>query len=82
MVGPNSLNHAGDPVFDQLYAELQSGPTLEARRATFAKMQERLYEQVKMLKLGDLTKVMAARSTVKGFIPYRIPRMWNVWIEG
>jgi peptide/nickel transport system substrate-binding protein len=35
-----------------------------------------------MLKLGDLTKVQAARANVKGFIPYRIPRLWNVWFEG
>jgi peptide/nickel transport system substrate-binding protein len=34
-----------------------------------------------MLKMGDLTKVMAARSNVKGFIPFRIPRLWNVWLE-
>jgi peptide/nickel transport system substrate-binding protein len=82
MVGANSLNHAPDPVFDKLYAEMQTGATLDARRATFAKAQERLYEQVKMLKMGDLTKVQAARSNVKGFIPYRIPRLWNVWLEG
>lgn len=82
MVGANSLNHAPDPVFDRLYSEMQTGATLEARKATFAKAQERLYEQVKMLKMGDLTKVQAARSTMKGFIPYRIPRLWNVWIEG
>jgi peptide/nickel transport system substrate-binding protein len=82
MVGANSLNHAPDPVFDKLYADMLSGATLEERKATFAKAQERLYEQVKMLKMGDLTKVQAARSNVKGFIPYRIPRLWNVWFEG
>jgi hypothetical protein len=35
-----------------------------------------------MLKIGDLTKVQAARSSVRGFVPFRIPRLWNVWIEG
>ena len=57
------------------------GRTTSHRKATFAKLQERIYEDVKMLKMGDLTKVMAARSNVKGFIPYRIPRLWNVWLE-
>jgi peptide/nickel transport system substrate-binding protein len=82
LVGQNSLNYAPDPVFDALYDEMLTGPTLDARRATFAKAQERLYEQVKMLKMGDLTKVQAARANVKGFIPYRIPRLWNVWLDG
>jgi peptide/nickel transport system substrate-binding protein len=81
MVGQNSLNHRPDPVFDKLYEEMQTGATLDARKASFAKLQERLYEQVKMLKMGDLTKVQAARANVKGFIPYRIPRLWNVWME-
>jgi len=26
--------------------------------------------------------VQAARANVKGFRPYRIPRFWNVWLEG
>ena len=82
MVGDNNLNHARDPVFDRLYDEMLVGATLDARRASFAQAQERLYEQVKMLKMGDLTKVQAARANVKGFIPYRIPRLWNVWLDG
>jgi len=31
--------------------------------------------------LGSLTKVQAVRSNVKGYVPYRIPRMSNVWFE-
>jgi peptide/nickel transport system substrate-binding protein len=81
LVGPNTLSQVQDPTFDKLYEEMQTGKTLDARKATFAKLQERIYEDVKMLKMGDLTKVMAARSNVKGFIPYRIPRLWNVWLE-
>ncbi len=81
LVGPNTLSQVSDPTFDKLYEEMQTGATLDARKATFAKLQERIYSEVKMLKMGDLTKVMAARSNVKGFIPFRIPRLWNVWLE-
>lgn len=81
MNGPTKLTHAPDPVFDGLYAEMLKGETLEARKATFAKAQERIYDQVMMMKFGDLTKVMGARSNLKGFTPYRIPRLWNVWFE-
>jgi peptide/nickel transport system substrate-binding protein len=79
--GKDSLTHVPDPIFDGLYNEMLTGATLEARKATFAKAQERIYEDVKIVKFGDLTKVMAARANVKGFTPYRIPRLWNVWLE-
>ena len=32
-------------------------------------------------KFGDLVRKQAARANVKGFKPYLIPRLWNVWIE-
>jgi peptide/nickel transport system substrate-binding protein len=37
---------------------------------------------VHFLKFGDLVRKQAARANVKGFVPYRIPRVWNVWLEG
>ena len=55
--------------------------TFEARKATFAKFQERVYDNVLFLKFGDLTRKQASLSTVKGFVPYRIPRLWNVRVE-
>jgi len=61
--------------------DLLNKPTIEERKAAFAKAQERIYEQVHAIKFGDLTKVQAARSNVKGFKPHRIPRMWGVWFE-
>ncbi len=71
-----------DPTLDKLFAELVSGATVEERKATFGKFQERVYDQVLFLKFGDLIRKQAARSNVKGFVPYRIPRLWNVWMEG
>jgi peptide/nickel transport system substrate-binding protein len=32
--------------------------------------------------MGDISKVQGTRSNVKGFTPFRIPRLWNVWLEG
>ena len=54
-------------------------PTAEARQAAFARMQKRTLEQAYVLPFGSLTKVQAVRSNVKGFKPFRIPRMANVW---
>ena len=81
VVSPQKNQITADPVIDGLYAELISGTTPEARKATFAKFQERVYDQVLFLKFGDLTRKQASGSKVKGFVPYRIPRMWNVRIE-
>jgi peptide/nickel transport system substrate-binding protein len=82
MVGDSVVNHRRDEVLTAIYAEMLAGTTLEARKASFAKAQARIFDQVSMLKIGDLTKVQAARSSVRGFVPFRIPRLWNVWIEG
>jgi peptide/nickel transport system substrate-binding protein len=82
LIPPTALQHTpGDPVFQQAYEDMLNKPTLEERKAAFARAQARLYEQVHAIKFGDLTKVQAARSQVKGFKPYRIPRLWGVWFE-
>jgi peptide/nickel transport system substrate-binding protein len=82
VVTPQLNQVVPDPVLDKLFAEMVSGETFDARKATFAKFQERVYDQVHFLKFGDLIRKQAARANVKGFQPYRIPRMWNVWVEG
>ena len=71
-----------DPQLDALYEELISGTTVEARQETFAKIQTRLYEFFGVVKLGNIGLMQASRSSVKGFKPFRFPRMYNVWFEG
>ena len=61
--------------------DMNSLPTMQGRKDAFAKMQKYALEQVYALPLGSLTKVQAVRSNVKGYVPYRIPRMSNVWFE-
>lgn len=81
VVSPQKNQITADPVIDELYGQLITGTTFEARKATFAKFQERVYDNVLFLKFGDLTRKQASLSTVKGFVPYRIPRLWNVRVE-
>lgn len=71
-----------DAELDALYEELISGPTVEARKATFAKIQERLYEFFGIIKIGDAGLMQAARSDLKGFEPFRFTRMYDTWREG
>lgn len=82
VVSPQKNQFVADETLDKLFAELVAGATIEERKATFGKFQDRVYEQVLFLKFGDLVRKQAARANVKGFVPYRIPRMWNVWVEG
>lgn len=81
VVSPQNNQFVPDPTLDKLFAELVSGATFEERKATFGKFQERVYDQVLFLKFGDLIRKQAALANVKGFVPYRIPRLWNVWVE-
>ena len=70
-----------DPVLDELQQELVTGKTVEDRQATFKKIQTRMYEIFTVVKVGDTGLMQAARAQVKGFKPFRFPRMYNVWLE-
>jgi peptide/nickel transport system substrate-binding protein len=52
-----------------------------ARQAAFARMQRLVLERAYAYPFGALTKVQASRANVKGFVPFRIPRFSNVWME-
>ena len=76
---PHFVEH--DEELEALYQELVTGATPEARKETFAKIQERLYEFFGIIKLGDAGLMQAARSSVKGFETFRFPRVHDVWLE-
>ena len=42
-------------------------------------MQGALLEKAYVFAFGSLTKVQAVRANVEGYVPFRIPRMSNVW---
>ncbi|MBP0438380.1 ABC transporter substrate-binding protein [Tianweitania sediminis] len=73
---------ANDPELDKLYQELISTDSVEGRKAVFAKIQERLYQFVGIIKLGETGLMQASRANVQGFKPFRFPRMYDVWLEG
>jgi peptide/nickel transport system substrate-binding protein len=79
--GDKNFQKRQDPVLDSLFAQLADGPTLVARREAFRKMQERVYDQVYAIRLGDEGYIQASRSWVTGFVPYRVPRMWDVQVS-
>lgn len=72
---------ANDEQLDALYQELIATDSVEGRKAVFAKIQKRLYEFLGIVKLGETGLMQAARANVKGFKPFRFPRVYDVWIE-
>ncbi|MBI1776922.1 MAG: ABC transporter substrate-binding protein [Proteobacteria bacterium] len=82
LISPQNQAFVPDPVLDRCYEEMITGATLEERKRAFGRFQARVYEAVHLIKFGDQTKIQATRSTVKGFRPFRIPRLWDVSIEG
>ncbi len=70
-----------DPEVLKLWQGMNSLPTPDGRQEAFAKMQKYVLEQVYSVPFGSFTKVQGVRANVKGFVPFRIPRVSNVWFE-
>ncbi len=68
-----------DPDILAAWNDMNTLPTPEGRHQAFARMQKLVLERVYAVPFGSFTKVQAVRSNVQGFVPFRIPRMANVW---
>jgi peptide/nickel transport system substrate-binding protein len=79
--GGNATPSPPDPELQAAYDDMINLPDPAKRQEAFARMQKRILEQVYAVPFGSLTKVQAARTNVKGYKPFRIPRFSNVWIE-
>ena len=60
---------------------MNASPTKEGRKEAFARMQKVILEKAYVFPFGSLTKVQASRANVEGYVPFRIPRMSNVWFN-
>lgn len=85
LVSPNAAyrprDDRDDPDVLAAWNAMNNERTPEARQAAFATMQRLVLERVYAIPFGSLTKVQAVRSNVQGFVPFRIPRFSNVWIQ-
>ncbi len=70
-----------DPEIGKLWNEMNTLPDPNARQQAFAAMQKYTLDQVYAVPFGAQIKMQAVRSEVKGFVPFRIPRMYNVWLS-
>lgn len=70
-----------DPEMLAAWNDMNQLPTAAERQAAFARMQKITLDKVYAVPFGSFTKVQAVRSDVMGFVPFRIPRMSNVWFQ-
>jgi peptide/nickel transport system substrate-binding protein len=70
-----------DPEVIAAWRDMNNLPTPAARQEAFARMQKAVLDKVYALPFGSFTKVQGVRSNVQGFVPFRIPRMANVWFQ-
>jgi peptide/nickel transport system substrate-binding protein len=70
-----------DPVVDSLFEKINAEMNPEAQKQLFTNFENRMADQVIAINLGDYGLFQIASSRLKNFKPYRIPRMWGVWLE-
>ena len=70
-----------DPVIDKQYADLLAELDMEKRKAIFAQFQTHMYQNAVTMPMGDYGMFQVVSSRIKNFAPYRIPRLWGIWLE-
>ena len=80
-VGERARQQVTDPQIDAAYQRLTGSPALADRQKAFGEFQLRMTDQAYAIKLGDVGIYQATRANVRGYKPYRVPRMWDVWFE-
>ena len=51
------------------------------RKALFDQFQKHMYDNAVAMKAGNYGIFQVATAKLKNFKPYRIPRMWGIWLE-
>jgi peptide/nickel transport system substrate-binding protein len=73
---------ASDPVLDQAWTKFNTSLKQADRKDAWGQIQQRMADQVYILKLGDQGFKLGMVKTLAGFKPYQgAHRFWNVWLE-
>ena len=70
-----------DPDVVKLWNDMNTLPDAAGRQDAFVKLQALVLDRGYAVPFGSMTKVQAVRSNVEGFVPFRIPRFANVWLD-
>lgn len=85
LVQPNAVyrprDGKDDPDVLAAWNGMNDEPTVGGRRKAFATMQRLVLDRAYAIPFGARGIVQAVRSNVNGFVPFRIPRLANVWLS-
>lgn len=70
-----------DAAIDTQADRINSEMNLENQKKIFADFEAHMTEQAVALNLGNYGLFQVATSRLKNFKPYRIPRLWGVWLD-
>ncbi|MBL8588411.1 MAG: ABC transporter substrate-binding protein [Methylobacteriaceae bacterium] len=70
-----------DPRIDAMFDRINSEMKPEEQQKIFDSFQDLMRDEAVALNLGDYGLFQIASAKLKNFKPYRIPRMWGVWLE-
>ena len=70
-----------DPAIDKFYADLLAELDMAKRKEIFASFQRYMYENAVTVPLGNYGMFQVVSSKIKNFVPYRVPRLWGVWLD-
>ncbi len=72
---------AKDPEIDRIAATFNAEQDEGKRKALYDTFQKHMYDAAVAMKAGNYGVFQASTAKLKNFKPYRIPRMWGVWLE-
>lgn len=70
-----------DPAIDSLFAKFNGEMSFDGQKKIFEEFQDHMSKDAVALNLGNYGLFQIATSKLKNFKPYRIPRMWGVWLD-
>jgi peptide/nickel transport system substrate-binding protein len=71
-----------DPMIDHLWKSFTAELDVVKRKDIFAQFQSHMYENAVAMQFGNYGVHQATTAKLQNFVPYRIPRLWGVWLEG
>jgi peptide/nickel transport system substrate-binding protein len=75
------LHQKPDAEIDRLYASFSAEMDPDKRKALFATFQQHMIDDVIATKVGNYGLFQVGTAKLRNFEPYRIPRMWGVWLD-
>jgi peptide/nickel transport system substrate-binding protein len=71
-----------DTVLDDAYNKFYTSLDMNDRKAAWGVIEKRVLDQAYMIKIADMGDLRAFnKKKVENFVPYYLPRFWNVWMK-